>query len=755
MPTTDALHLPRSVARLITANEHPGLALDKYVAPSDQEEQRYALDRVVDVTQQAGQPERCGKAFEAARHRRSALLGSLGTTRWRMCTAAPLALHLSRASALENAGICLHRPLGFAYIPATALKGLARAYAILAEGKSESDETFVRVFGTSGRAARSGGVVFHDAWPTSWPRLVLDIANSHHRDYYGGTGAPGDWEHPVPVNFLTVAKGTEFELALSARRAEDRELVPVARRWLEGGLVHLGVGAKTASGYGWMRPSAEPPPAPDGWKHNTEVEVELVSPAFYAGASPKNERDCTLRPATLRGLLRWWWRTMHVGFLTIEELLALEGLIWGSTPSGQGMIHIQVERLDDARPRLVPYRPKGYARPSDWNNSFLREHGIAVGDKGPPLAYAAYGMADGGQHRYCLEPGARFRIRIIARGRRTESKRRWTITATQAWRQAEASLRLLLFFGGTGAKSRKGFGSLRQVSEPKPISVEEALRAGKALRDELGIDRPYCSQRAAGSLSLGNLAGPEVVVDAPWNDAWRVLNAVGTAMQNVASDWKHKQCKVALGLPRQIHGPARKPLRHQDPKTHQPPEKLRGARSARERHASPVTISLGRRSDGNLQVRALAFVATLLRSEKESREVLSEYLRKFEEELRRAFERGSEPPTGPRGHRGGLHSPRSGGRPHGHPGGLRHGSDRTRTTAPTGGLRTGDVVEVVLLEEKTKKGGWKARHEPSGRVGPVQGTPPPDVKAGDVVRVVIKSLIRKDQADWAWPTKGE
>ncbi len=41
----------------------------------------------------------------------------------------PLTLHLARASALENAGLCLHPIYGFAFLPGTGLKGLARAYA--------------------------------------------------------------------------------------------------------------------------------------------------------------------------------------------------------------------------------------------------------------------------------------------------------------------------------------------------------------------------------------------------------------------------------------------------------------------------------------------------------------------------------------------------------------------------------------------------------------------------------------------------
>src|SRR5207248_7881050 len=63
--------------------------------------------------------------------RHAAMLDAAGArdSHWDMVTAGPLTLHLSRASALENAGLCLHRVYGFAYLPGTGLKGTARAYA--------------------------------------------------------------------------------------------------------------------------------------------------------------------------------------------------------------------------------------------------------------------------------------------------------------------------------------------------------------------------------------------------------------------------------------------------------------------------------------------------------------------------------------------------------------------------------------------------------------------------------------------------
>lgn len=68
------------------------------------------------------------------------------------------------------------------------------------------------------------------------------------------------------------------------------------------------------------------------------------------------------------------------------------------------------------------------------------------------------------------------------------------------------------------------------------------------------------------------------------------------------------------------------------------------------------------------------------------------------------------------------------------------------STAQRGPLPTsGDTVEAQLLEEKTRKGGWRARHAPSGISGPIQNTDqvPGDQKPGDTVRLIV--AIAKEQ----------
>ena len=68
--------------------------------------------------------------------------------------------------------------------------------------------------------------------------------------------------------------------------------------------------------------------------------------------------------------------------------------------------------------------------------------------------------------------------------------------------------------------------------------------------------------------------------------------------------------------------------------------------------------------------------------------------------------------------------------------------------------KPGDRVEATLLEERTKKGGWKARHEASGLAGPIQNSAavPATQKAGDRLTLLVASVSAKEIA-FRFPTE--
>lgn len=167
-------------------------------------------------------------------------------TDWRMVVG------LGGTSVLETA-MTLHRVYGLPIIPGSALKGLTRAYAEVSVEPSPGAEELEAVFGSEpGKTPLvAGKVIFFDAVPLKVPQLKLDVINPHYADYYEGKSPPADYLSPRPVYFLTVDERSGFAFALAARETGAREYAVFAEKWLRGGLEELGIGAKTAAGYGY------------------------------------------------------------------------------------------------------------------------------------------------------------------------------------------------------------------------------------------------------------------------------------------------------------------------------------------------------------------------------------------------------------------------------------------------------------------------------------------------------------------------
>jgi CRISPR-associated protein Cmr6 len=195
------------------------------------------------------------KLLGALHERRKRLWEALGAKEIELTLAAPLVSGLGMTHALD-AGFVWDRNLGVPYLPATSLKGVARAWALDWSGLDERDA--LRIFGDL-RDQGAGSVVFHALYPAVPPRLRIDVLNPHFQDYYrripSKQTAPGDWLSLVPVFFLTVPAGTGFLTALHLRPGFPSDDLGQAEQCLREALAELGAAGKNAAGYGHFEAS--------------------------------------------------------------------------------------------------------------------------------------------------------------------------------------------------------------------------------------------------------------------------------------------------------------------------------------------------------------------------------------------------------------------------------------------------------------------------------------------------------------------
>jgi CRISPR-associated protein Cmr6 len=274
----------------ISSCRHPGLILDRF-APQEAfgTGKRDWLTLIAQIEMDAGllkaQRERWLETVEPTRFNSVPLL--------QLQTASRLIVGLGAEHALETA-ITLDRSSGTPLIPGSALKGVARTFALIGiaqqlqftdeqietalntlddwlskaeikwdtledyglsrldqeQKKTLSDwvETFRSVFGFLGAVGRA--IFFNASYAGNSKPFEVDVMTPHFGKYYIERAAPSDDQNPVPVPYLVVRENQTFWFAVGAKTSSDVQIAKQARFWLREGLIAYGVGAKTAQGYG-------------------------------------------------------------------------------------------------------------------------------------------------------------------------------------------------------------------------------------------------------------------------------------------------------------------------------------------------------------------------------------------------------------------------------------------------------------------------------------------------------------------------
>jgi CRISPR-associated protein Cmr6 len=131
------------------------------------------------------------------------------------------------------------------------------------EPERSPSEILLSWIGDKGKNARKeihwkGLLRFWDAFPSGDVKLDVDIMNPHHGEYLNGNGSPHDSEQPVPIFFLVMKSGADFNFYVESedryglldRVGDWKSLVSEAFNYA---FDWLGFGAKTAVGYGAMQ----------------------------------------------------------------------------------------------------------------------------------------------------------------------------------------------------------------------------------------------------------------------------------------------------------------------------------------------------------------------------------------------------------------------------------------------------------------------------------------------------------------------
>ena len=179
------------------------------------------------------------------------------------------------------------------------------------------------------------------------------------------------------------------------------------------------------------------------------MKCTLTTPMYGGGVTP-GEVDSRLpiRPGALRGQLRFWWRLLNGASRDPREVFAAESELWGGIAS--------------AGPRASRVALHVAAEPVGSDQMVKsRSHGFP--------AYAL--ILDRDDDPHLLAAGYEFTLTARFGGTVTVAQREQTIEAMRWWAS----------FGGVGARTRRGLGTVTATSKDvqmEPVSCEEVESRG-------------------------------------------------------------------------------------------------------------------------------------------------------------------------------------------------------------------------------------------------------------------------------------
>ncbi|WP_197050733.1 type III-B CRISPR module RAMP protein Cmr1 [Deinococcus sp. YIM 77859] len=197
-------------------------------------------------------------------------------------------------------------------------------------------------------------------------------------------------------------------------------------------------------------------PAPD----TLTVHLRTITPMFGGSAEPRHvDERHPVRAASVRGHLRFWWRaTAGAGYATPQELHEAESRIWGSAQT-PGRVRVTVE-VTDAGQHCEPIR------------HVRRSNGKMATDFGAYPAYALFPFQGTIKHGKTEEMPATARENVA-----------FTLHLTcppELRPEVETALHAWVLFGGIGARTRRGCGSLELVGTEAQFPRHHK-KAGKLL----------------------------------------------------------------------------------------------------------------------------------------------------------------------------------------------------------------------------------------------------------------------------------
>jgi len=258
-----------------------------------------------------------------------------------------------------------------------------------------------------------------------------------------------------------------------------------------------------------------------------EAEFDIVTPMFIGGGNKEDEPE--IRPPSIKGALRFWWRALHWGSClkhadnntdkALQALHAQEAELFGAAfrddKYGQGLCTLKLKHVAE----------KGIEASWPSNN-----------DAG--AGYLGYGLdktKDGDPHR-----------KAIAKGDFTVCLMLKKSVSTEQIKQLNNTLLIWGLLGGLGSRSRRGFGSvaIKRLDQTR-FEFKTAEDYNVTIRQL--IDKTILAPEMPIFTALNEAM--TIAQAGQGNDARRLMDRLGSQYKEARKEAGAGLAKLPFGLP--------------------------------------------------------------------------------------------------------------------------------------------------------------------------------------------------------------
>jgi CRISPR-associated protein Cmr6 len=263
----------------------------------------------------------------------------------------------------------MHPIYGIPYVPSSSIKGLVRAWA-----REQKEPDIKHLLGyLEGSDSSMATVEFLDAFPTR-PSLSSDVATPQ-----------WNWKKdliayaygPAPHQLLSL-QALELKIGLThTSRGKEADVLRVML-WLEKALLANGLGSRSSAGYGVATKVNNHCYLPEVQAMNEKIYTfEIWSQGMYGSTPPARSNNhrrgiMEFRPSAVRGILRYWFRSIALGLYSPTDCKQLEQTLFGAIEPKPIAGSIEINVLIDQETTDNTHWISGNIRLKSKNSAHLR-----------------------------------------------------------------------------------------------------------------------------------------------------------------------------------------------------------------------------------------------------------------------------------------------------------------------------------------------------------------------------------------------